>query len=1028
MSGVEEIDKFQKIFQDPPAEYRGIPFWAWNCRLNEGQLAEQVGIFKEMGFGGFYMHVRTGMDTPYLGREFMEHIKKSVEEAKCQGLFPWIYDEDRWASGAAGGLVTKEKKFRQKYLLFTSYSYEEKGPSKPGRGFLAPIERACNGRLLGRYDVRLDENGFLKAYVLLKEGEKARYEEWFAYLETARDNPWYNGQTYLDTLWQSATEKFLQITHESYEKAVGENFQKVIPGVFTDEPQFVRKQTLPFPESKTDVVLPWTEDIEESFQNCYGYSLLERLPELFWEQGKNRPSQARYHYHDHVTERFCKGFFAPYAKWCHIHHLKLTGHLMEEPTLASQCAAVGEAMRAYPYLDIPGVDMLRKDMEFTTVKQAQSISRQCGREGVMSELYGVTGWDFDFRDYKFYGDWQAAMGVTLRVPHLSWASMEGEAKRDFPASIFYQSPWYKEFPYIEEHFARIRTAMTRGKPKVRIGVIHPIESYWLAFGPARQTAEFRQQLDENFQNLTNWLTLGGIDFDFICESLLPGQCKQGTFPFKVGEMKYEAVLIPGCTTLRKTTIERLENFLEKGGKVFFIGDKPIWMDGCLSDRPKKLYEKASSLPFEKNKILQELNAYRDVKIFDERGYRPEHFLYQLREEKDRKWLFLARGERPYHKDICSLEKIQIGICGIGYVVLWDTLTGKKIHVNSRIEKGWTWFFLDFYDYDSALLSLEKEKMEDCETPSDNFKDKTEIKIPEMVMIQREEPNVLLLDKAEYALDEEEYHEKMEILRADNSCRERLGWLWRGMAIPQPWTLEKEVYCHKIRLRFHVESDVEEETVFLGLERAAEKQIFWNGEEVIPKIIGWYTDKAIQTVSLTGLRKGHNCLEVIQPFGRDTNTEWMYLLGEFNVVLKGENSLLTQWDPKVGFDTLTIQGLPFYGGAVVYEIPFETTKENISIRIPHYRAGLLRVWVDEDASVPVVLPPYERSFEKIRPGKHILKVKAYISRNNSFGPVHLADEKDEWFGPSAWRTQGDRWTESYRLSEQGLLSKVEITEY
>lgn len=109
---------------------------------------------------------------------------------------------------------------------------------------------------------------------------------------------------------------------------------------------------------------------------------------------------------------------------------------MKEPTLQSQCSAVGETMRCYPYLDVPGVDMLRKDMELTTVKQAQSSSRQYGREGVMSELYGVTGWDFDFRDYKFYGDWQAALGVTLRVPHLSWMSMEGEAKRDFPASIF----------------------------------------------------------------------------------------------------------------------------------------------------------------------------------------------------------------------------------------------------------------------------------------------------------------------------------------------------------------------------------------------------------------------------------------------------------------------------------------------------------------------------------------------------------------------------------------------------------------
>ena len=57
----------------------------------------------------------------------------------------------------------------------------------------------------------------------------------------------------------------------------------------------------------------------------------------------------------------------------------------------------------------------------------------------MSELYGVTSWSFDFRRHKLQGDWQAALGITLRVPHLSWVSMKGEAKRDYPASINYQS-------------------------------------------------------------------------------------------------------------------------------------------------------------------------------------------------------------------------------------------------------------------------------------------------------------------------------------------------------------------------------------------------------------------------------------------------------------------------------------------------------------------------------------------------------------------------------------------------------------
>ena len=105
-----------------------------------------------------------------------------------------------------------------------------------------------------------------------------------------------------------------------------------------------------------------------------------------------------------------------------------------------------------------------------------------GREGVTCEIYGVTGWDFDFRKHKLSGDWQAALGVTFRVPHLTWVSMEGEAKRDYPASIGKQSPWYREYKELETYFARLNTVLTRGKPVVQVGVIHPVESYWMYWG------------------------------------------------------------------------------------------------------------------------------------------------------------------------------------------------------------------------------------------------------------------------------------------------------------------------------------------------------------------------------------------------------------------------------------------------------------------------------------------------------------------------------------------------------------------
>ena len=105
-----ELD--MELFRNPTAEYRGTPFWAWNCKLDQEQVCRQVDYFKEMGFGGFHMHCRVGLATPYLSEEFMDCIKACVQKAKKEEMLAWLYDEDRWASGAAGGFVTKDKKFR----------------------------------------------------------------------------------------------------------------------------------------------------------------------------------------------------------------------------------------------------------------------------------------------------------------------------------------------------------------------------------------------------------------------------------------------------------------------------------------------------------------------------------------------------------------------------------------------------------------------------------------------------------------------------------------------------------------------------------------------------------------------------------------------------------------------------------------------------------------------------------------------------------------------------------------------------
>ena len=97
-------------------KYRGLPFWCWNGKLDKDEVIRQVHILKEMGFGGFFMHSRTGLATEYLGEDWFDLIRTATEEAEKLGMTAWLYDEDRWPSGTAGGEVTKKLEYQFKYI------------------------------------------------------------------------------------------------------------------------------------------------------------------------------------------------------------------------------------------------------------------------------------------------------------------------------------------------------------------------------------------------------------------------------------------------------------------------------------------------------------------------------------------------------------------------------------------------------------------------------------------------------------------------------------------------------------------------------------------------------------------------------------------------------------------------------------------------------------------------------------------------------------------------------------------------
>jgi hypothetical protein len=207
-SRTEKLDR--ELFENPTSEYRGAPFWAWNSKLDIEELKWQLEVFKKMGFGGAHMHPRTGMATPYLSDEHMDIVKGVVQKAKEEEMHAYLYDEDRWPSGPAGGIVTKEERFRGRYLLFTPYPYgSEQATMVRYNISQARAGRTENGWLLACYDIELDDKGYLISSRVISEETEAKHEKWYAYVETLCEMTWWNGQTYIDTLNKEAMDRFI---------------------------------------------------------------------------------------------------------------------------------------------------------------------------------------------------------------------------------------------------------------------------------------------------------------------------------------------------------------------------------------------------------------------------------------------------------------------------------------------------------------------------------------------------------------------------------------------------------------------------------------------------------------------------------------------------------------------------------------------------------------------------------------------------------------------------------------------------
>lgn len=1032
----------QMEFINPSAGNRSLPFWAWNSQLKESEIVDQIRSMKKSGIGGFFMHSREGLETTYMGDEWKRCIKTAVAEAKKQSMYAWLYDEDRWPSGTAGGKVTKEggERFSCKGLTLEVIK-------KPNLEECLAI--LSDGHILSLYwmEEKDDAITFLRR-MNPKEFEFRECDLLVARLEVSGKSSWFNNEAPPDNLNPDCTRYFINCTHEEYKDLVGEEFGKTVPGIFTDEPSLADRHAAFHPKRGW---IPWTYGFELYFYEKRGYDIYDLLPYIYFEGEKSR--KIRHDYWRTISQRYCESYSKVISEWCEENGMAYTGHFLQEDKLGLCARVNGSVMPHYVYQHVPGIDLLtERTEEYMTVKQCSSVANQFGKEMTITETYGCTGWDFTFEGQKWVGDWQYVLGINQRCQHLALYSIKGCRKRDYPPCFNYQEPWWEKNKVVEDYFARLNVMLSQGKPIRNVLLIHPMSTVWSQLGtspfgnPVRRNERDIPKLNdygETYNQLIKYLCSMHYDVDLGDETILSEYGSIQNDSFWVGEVSYPVVILPPVDTIYKSTYELLIKFLENGGHVIIMGKGPFMLEGekkCLDDL---ISHKNSICTEEKSDVVRAMEKIlpRTVSITLENGDEASHILTLAKKTDQGMLVFVVNNDRDkeYFVTITTRKFAKLEE--------WNALDGSIKELSINQSDAITQFASSFGKAESKLFYFFHETSDWMEKSESNMKkdailrnylvirensseaDNEVIKLPEQFRVSYNMENALVLDHCRYRIENNNWSKNMEVWKAQNEVRTRLsmnlihnnGLEQRYKWIDIPNENDGTSLC--IEFQFYIK-DIPESDVFFVIEDASQFDLFCNGEK-IQETNGYYVDKSFHKVRIPKLKEGINIIHVLCQYKNKMELENCYVIGEFGVNEDGE---IVKIPETLTVGDWTKQGLRHYPGCVCYHYEFYSEEENSNILfdIKEFKGICSSVYINEDIyEVPWSCEGVKDISRSIKKGRNDIRIHIYGSLRNLLGPLHLVGEKPMVTNDTCFTPMDDNYISEYQLEAYGLMERPEI---
>ncbi len=1015
------FDTLQKHFKEPAVEYSTAPFWVWNDEVTRAKIDNQLQHYKEQNIDQVIIHPRPGLITAYLSDEWNELCRYAVEKSEELDMKAWLYDENSYPSGFAGGHVPAE--------MAESY---ERGSSLDIKK-VNELEEAHidNSRIIlkkqnGEY---VDVTGDAEA------GDKGDY--CLFRIQPFPENGWYGGFTYVDLIKPGVTEKFIEVTMEGYKQKIGDEFGGRVPGIFTDEPNIA-------PRGGRQTI-KWTPTLFEDFEERWGYKLQPHLVSLFEETGDWR--KIRHNYYGLLLELFIERWSKPWYQYTEENNLKWTGHYWEHGWPSPHHG--GDNMAMYAWHQVPGIDMLFNTQEerpdqfgnVRAVKELSSVANQLDRKRTLSETYGGSGWSLSFEDMKRLGDWEYVLGVNLMNQHLSYMTLKGRRKGDYPPSFSYHAPYWEDYGVLAGYYKRLSYALSMGEQVNKTLVLEPTSTAWMYYSPDKPADGFRK-LGKEFESLLDKMEKYQLEYDLGCENIIKDHGEVVDNSFVVGQRSYDLVVLPeNMKNVDQPTFELLKQYISNGGQVLSLAEPPQYIDGLKRDDFQKLIARNGE-SWNQTETISDPEALELLKNKDFTVDKPQDIqgkvYHQRRQVEDGQIIFWSNFNKK-KKASLSFETNGVAVSRMnafsGEVepYAYEKAEGERVKLQFDLEPAGS-LLLFIHEDEADATSGKVQKAGDEETIQVSGTD-----------IERTSPNAFTLDYVDLTVQGEQFEDLYFSAAADSAYK--LNGLERyGRAGYNPWAAAVQYETNILDMgekfgehsgftatyTFETAGEFVPDALNAVIERAELYAVTVNGREIQPEQGEWWLDRSFAVFDIGDyIQPGKNTLTLsIQPMHIRAEIEPVYLVGDFGLTATEEGfQMVPSRDLDIG--PWKDQHAPFYTHSVAYTKTFEAEEDQgYKVKLNEWNGTVARVKVNGEKAGIIGWRPYELDVTRwIDQGENEVTVEVVGSFKNLLGPHH-GDFTEGIVSP--WNyyyiSAGQPAGSQYDLDDYGLFEDFEVVRY